>query len=281
MGIHSLVKILLKAGAVDEVDRYQPLIYHAIQKRRFDLVELFVENGFDPATVDMSDVIHSWDTQMMEYFVERGASLEKGQPLAWAFRDRVRTALKLYKAYVDRIPSLHEQANIALRYHCKEGNLKWVSLMLWAGADPYAPGDETPQDEPSTDDDGLSALGYAALYNHFEVFNLKKIKLDPTHPQSIKLIRYLDEGEGIEVLRKLLKLGVNPNDEEGGGCSAIPGLIGHMSWWFSSYWSRHEEKNLDTDRAREAIKAIHILALHGASGFPVMPARSMMPGVRC
>ena len=38
-------------------------------------------------------------------------------------------------------PAVREQANIALRYHCKEGNVKWIALMLWAGADPYAKAD--------------------------------------------------------------------------------------------------------------------------------------------
>jgi hypothetical protein len=268
MGIHSLVKILLESGAVDEADRYRPLIYHAIEKRRLDLIELFAANGFDPAAIDMSDVLHSWDPRIMEYFVERGASLETGQPLAWAFCDRIRTALKLYKSHVDQIPSLREQANIALRHHCKEGNLKWIALLLWAGADPYSPGEDTPQDEPSNEEDGLCALGYAALHNHYEVFKLKNVKLDPTHPQMVKLIRYLHEGEGIEILQKLLKLGLNPNDEENGGCSAISSMIWYMGWWFPSYWGQAEEKNLDRQRDRDALKAVHILALHGAKWIP-------------
>jgi hypothetical protein len=84
----------------------------------------------------------------------------------------------------------------------------------------------------------------------------------------VKLLRYLHEGEGLEVLQKLLKLGLNPNDEESGGCSAISSMIWNMGWWFPSAWGQREEKNLDGQRDRDAIKAIHILALHGAMWIP-------------
>jgi len=87
---------------------------------------------------------------------------------------RIRTALGVYKLHKGHFPSFQEQLNIALRHHSKEGNLKWVSLMLWAGDDPLAKGSATPGDDPDPDED-LCALEYAALYGHFDILKLKQI----------------------------------------------------------------------------------------------------------
>ncbi len=46
-----------------------------------------------------------------------------------------------------------EQADRALRHFCFEGDLKWVSLLMWAGADPRSAG-------PMFDDDEDDPAGY-------------------------------------------------------------------------------------------------------------------------
>jgi hypothetical protein len=35
---------------------------------------------------------------------------------------------------------LQEQADLALRQFCQEGSVKWVSLLMWAGANPRSRG---------------------------------------------------------------------------------------------------------------------------------------------
>jgi hypothetical protein len=270
LGFHSLIQVLLEAGAVQEpVDSWDSPMSRALAMRRFDIVQLFVANGFDPKTVDMRQVFNSWDPQIMEYFIERGAEVEKGSPLACALCSRIRTALRILKQYRDRFPSFPEQANIALRYHCNEGNLKWVSLMLWAGADPHKRGSADCCEEiPADEDNGLSALGYAALYNHFGVFSLKQVKLDPAQPAIREAMRYLCEEGGFEVLVKLFENGLDPNDQPNGGCSAIDSCLQRMGWSFSIYGG-NKKRDLDTSEAREKIKAIHFLAKHGAKWKPV------------
>ena len=102
--------------------------------------------------------------------------------LAYALCNRIRTALGIFKSYRVQFPSFQEQANIALRHHCREGNLKWVSLTLWADADPYCKGPDYWDEDPDPEND-QNALELAAGYEHFEVSNLKKIRLDPTKPE--------------------------------------------------------------------------------------------------
>ncbi len=269
-GFHSLVKELLRAGAVIEPDGWDSPMNKVLQMRRFDLVKLLVEYGYDLKTVDMHRVFDSWDPEIMAYFIEHGADVETGKPVAYAFCNRIRTALRVYKQYVERFPSLREQVNIALRHHCKEGNVKWISLMLWAGADPYKPGADTYEAQRYEDDEGLCALGYAALYDHFEVFEMRQIRMNPAQPDVKSFLRYLCKGRGVDILRRLLEKGFNPNDRENGGSSVIHECLIDMGWTYSfNAWNRERQRrSIDTDESRDKIKAVHLLARHGGRWIP-------------
>ncbi len=277
LGFHSLIEVLLDAGAVTASERFGPPIYQAISMRRLDIIKLLVEHGgVDPSKVSMPAVFDCWDPQIMEYFIERGADVEKGNPLAYAFSERIRTALRIFKQYKDRFPSFQEQANIALRYHCSRGDLKWVSLMLWAGADPYKPGVCSYDDE---DDEPLSALGYAALHEHGAVFKLKGIYVDPSHPVMKEIIRYAGWDETGEVIQSALRSGANINDQENGGSSALQcqlEMMGNRPLF--SWHSPRQKKNIDSDEARERLKQVHLLAQIGAKWIPV--DRGAMTSVR-
>lgn len=165
-----------------------------------------------------------------------------------------------------------------MRHHCKEGNLKWISLLLWAGADPLKPGAEHPGEQLTDDDYGLSALGYAALYDHLEVFDLKPVRAKLKTAARPDCLRYLNKREGVNVLKRLLEHGINPNDyddDNNGGCSLIGSFIQSMSWSFSRYPSWRDnygtpasERKIDTPDARDNLKAIHLLARHGGKWRP-------------
>ena len=269
-GFHSLAEVLLKGGAAIDLDGWNGTMARALRARRFDIIQLLVEHGYDPKQIDMKDVFNTWDPAMMEYFIDKGADVETGNPLAWSFCHRIHTALRVFKRYQERFPSFPEQANIALRYHCKEGNVKWVSLLLWAGADPFAPGLSSPDEVRDSYDEGLSALGFAVLYEHFDIFKLKQVKLDPNHPRIRDVLKYADRGEGIDLIKQLLEKGLNSNDQENGGCSIIQRLLCGLEVDFSSYiWhERNGRDKIDSTTARDKIKAIHLLAKHGARWKP-------------
>ncbi|HYV38769.1 MAG TPA: hypothetical protein VE988_23995 [Gemmataceae bacterium] len=269
-GFHSLVAVLLKCGAEIDLDGWNGTMARVLRARRFDFVQLLVEHGYDPKQIDMKVVFNTWDPAMMEYFIDKGADVETGNPLAWAFCNRIRTALRIFKRYQKRFSTFPEQANIALRYHCKEGNLKWVSLLLWAGADPYAPGPSSHDEMRDSYDEGLSALGFAVLYEHFDILKLKQVKLDPNHPRIRDMLKYADRGEGIDLLKQLLEKGLNPNDQENGGSSIIQRLLCGLEMDFSSYsWhQRNGRDKIDSTKARDKIKAIHLLVKHGARWVP-------------
>ena len=276
LGFHSLVQVLLEGGAAVDEERYSPL-RHALWKRRFDIVQLLVEHGADIHSVGMDEVFGTWNNEIVEYFIDRGADLDTDQPLACALCSRIRTALGIFKKYEKKFPSFREQVNAALRYHCKEGNLKWVSLMLWAGGDPYAVGSDAPWGIPDPEED-WTALELAAFYGHFDIFKLKAIQLDPNKPRSYELLRSACWKGNSALLKMLLDKGYDPKDLEDKGSSLIRSLISSMTWYFDSYLFRRWDKDLDTSESREKIKMIHMLVRRGARWEP--NDRSDISGVR-
>ena len=267
-GFHSLVQVLLEGGASTK-EYYYSALEHALEKRRLDIVKLLVEHGADIHSVNMTWVFDTWDPEIMEYFIGKGADVETDYPLAWAFIGRIRTALGIYKRYKNRFTTFQKQADMALRYHCKDGNLKWVSLMLWAGADPYAKGPEMPDEESDPEGD-LNALEWAALYENFDVFDLKNVRLDPTHPDAHKLMRYACRADEAAFLKKLIKKGFKLNDQDNGGSSLIRILLNGMGWEFSfDPFVERIRKNIDNSRSREKIKMIHMVTERGARWIPM------------
>jgi len=264
-GFHSLVELLLQGGAALEEARYSPLA-HAVEKRRLDLVVLLVTYGADIHAVTMEEVFGTWNNDIVEFFINKGADLETGNPLAEALCSRIRTALAIFKRFQDRFPSFQEQVNIALRHHCKEGNLKWVSLMLWAGGDPHVKGPDSPGD---CDPEGYnSALELAALYGHFDVFKLKAIRLDPNHPSAGGLLLNACYNEKPSLLKMLLEKGFNPRGLEDKGSSLIQCLLSRMSWNFNRWTLSRKENDIDSYDSRDITKMIHMLVRYGARWEP-------------
>ncbi len=264
-GFHSLVQVLIESGASMEEPRYSALL-HALAKRRLDIVQLLVKNGAKIDSVDMTTVCDTWDKEIIHFFIEKGADCQTGHPLASALSNRIRPALAIYKEYKDRFPHFNEQINMALRHHCKERNLKWVSLLLWAGADPYTKGPHSPDDEP---EDHVSALELAALYGHLDVFKLKGIHLDPSMPGSLDLLKNSCFGDKADLLRKLLEKGFSPKDIPDKGTSTIESLLYLMTIErHTSFLSSKTETNLDTFYAKEKMKMLHLLVRHGARWEP-------------
>lgn len=272
LGFHSLVQVLLEGGAAIDEPRYNPL-QHALWNKRLDLIELLVDHGADYHSIDMEDVFDTWQPDIMRWFIENGADAETANPLAQALCNRIRTALGIFRSYKDRFSSFQEQANIALRYHCRKGNLKWVSLMLWAGADPYAKGPDSWHEDPDPECD-QNALELSAGYEHFDVFNLKKIRLDPTNPDLKEILLEACCAKSSSLLEKLLKRGFNPCEYENSGTPLIQALLTRMDWHFGiNHWDiwrtdRIAKRNMDNEVSRERIKMIHILAKHGAKWLP-------------
>ncbi len=173
-GFHSLVEVLLQVHAAT-ADEKNDALYYAVDNRNLDLIELLAKYGADPRKIDSETVFWSRHPAIIRWFIANGMDLESGYPIAKAFANKQREFLGIYMDLRDRIPTACPQATMALRHHVAKGNLKWVSLLLWAGADPRM---RVPQldDQDAAEEDYGAALVDAVRHGHLEI--VKKM-IDP------------------------------------------------------------------------------------------------------
>lgn len=163
---------------------------------------------------------------------------------------------------------------MALRYHVSEGNAKWVSLLLWAGADPWKGGPYDPGDldtDPAEDDDHLSAIDLAVLDGKVDILNLKAISAAIIRDRA-RAARLISGPCHVSALSWLLERGIRPDVLDDKGTAAIGHLLRTMSWRLpSTYdvrWHDERSAGIDTSDARERLKMIHMLVVHGAKWLP-------------
>ena len=204
-GFHSLIEVFLQAGiAQADLDRG---LGEAVSARRLDLIELFAAHGANLRTITIDRLIAAREPTIFRWFLSRDLDLETGYPIARALQDRHREFLGIYMDVRDRILSARAQAAMALRVHAREGNMKWVSLLLWAGADARLPVPDL-RFKHDTEMFG-SAMEDAVIYSRTEV--VRKFGLRPGSGDPTQLLAKCWMCEDLELIRFLLHAGANPN----------------------------------------------------------------------
>lgn len=263
-GFHSLVQVLLDAGAPHKVGPYNAL-EHAVELRRPDLAVLLVQHGARVTDVSMRRVIEEWEGEIVDLFLANGASLHQGKPIAWGLIEKMRPALRLLKQFATDA-DIMTQAAFALRHHANAGNLKWVSLLLWAGADPWVSGSVDPDD----DCDCFNTFEWAAMAGKVEILQLKKL-VAARAARRADAAKMLEHCRNSEVLGLLLAEGIRPDVLHDFGTAAIDRLLRSLTWDFHPTYALSNppsRRNLDSPDARERLKMIHMLAAHGAKWLP-------------
>jgi hypothetical protein len=264
-GFHSLIELLLRHAPSQQAKN--DALHRAVQRRRPDVIELAVTYGAEIASVPFVDVLGTADKRMISMFLDRGADPIIQFPFAHAFHElRAKTTLGTYldckRQHPELADKLQKQADMALREFCRDGNLKWVSLLMWAGADPRSLG---PRLEYADDPEMYTtAFHEACTWGHTEI--LKRLRPDPTRDD---LGRFLEEAAFFarkETMAYLLSLGANPNNKPGGGSNALEACIRHLSWEDSDrilhrYGTNYQTPGYKVSRTREAIR---LLVDHGA-----------------
>jgi ankyrin repeat protein len=229
-GFHSLVELLGRNESRQE--QKDKALAHAVGKRRLDLIQVLVDCGANIRSVPFEDALMTWDREIMQLFLDHGADALTGNPFASAFRGKVQRALRPFadykKAHPETAEALQFQADRALRHFASEGDLKWVCLMLRAGADPRRSGptfDSRDEDDP----DGYStALDEACAKGNLEV--IKKLKPDPERDDLSQLLHSAALSDSVEAVDYLLNLGAQTNDKPNGGSSAVDSCLWSLHW---------------------------------------------------
>lgn len=265
-GFYSLVELIAKHETNQSAK--DAALADAASSRRLDLVELLVANGADIKAVRLADVLLTWEPKLISFFIDHGADPLEGRPFAEAFGAKIRTALGLFldykRAHPELAPQLQEQLDCALRHFCSEGDVKWVSLLMWAGGDPRSKGPCLGKDY--TEDPGCYTSGLEEASRSENLDVLKKLKPDASRDNLSDLLDCAAIWERKETLEYLLQVGANPNDKPNGGSAALDTALRHLSF------ARLDLHNLKLLKSKydiwRGLDCVRELLAHGATWNP-------------
>ena len=270
-GFHSLVEFLLRNEESQQAKN--DALRWAIQWDRPAFVELAVVHGADTNAVPFLDVLMTGDRGLAAFFFERGADPLTDYPFARAFHQlKAKTTLGSYLDCRRNRPEfatqLQEQADMALRQFCQEGNLKWVSLLMWAGANPRSQGPAL-DDAEHVGDPEWHTTGFDEACGFGNVELLKRLR--PTRDDNLSgMLQRAAFSAHRDVLEYLLDLGADPNDKPDGGSSALEACIQHLGWEDFDRIRYHYGSYYQTpaDKVPKGRSAIRLLVERGAKWTP-------------
>jgi len=267
-GFHSLVDLLIRHEPNQEIKNRA--LRQAVVLKRLDFVELLVSNGADISSVPFIEVLDAWNPNIIRYFLGHGADFITGSPFAIAFGEKIRTAIGPWRECMEKYPhlasQLQEQADRALRHFCFSGDLKWVSLLVWAGANPRTTGPTLDDENEGDECEHLTALMAATYPEDLQI--LKRLKPDPKTDDLESLLSESARLGHVDAVRYLLELGAVPNDKRNEGSTALDECLqsfGCRSFrytdYFGGYNSRPKASRCDVSDRRTTVQ---LLLDHGA-----------------
>jgi hypothetical protein len=176
----------------------------------------------------------------------------------------VRTALRPFveckQAHPELAAQLKEQLDCALRHFCGGEDLKWVSLLMWAGGDPRSRGPCL--DKGYTEDAECYTSGLEEACHSESLDVLKKLKPNANRDNLSELLHCAATSGRKTVLEYLLGIGANPNDKPNGGSSALETALWHLSFArFDCYGGQRLKSKYDVCKDLDCIRE---LLSHGA-----------------
>lgn len=251
-GFHSMVEILLQQGVDQDQKNY--MLERAVGDANFELIKLLVEYGANPRCVDFEQVCRTGHPFIVKFFVDHGIDAETGQPFARALCYPKRRYLGVYMRYRNKFPSFKRQLNLALRHLARDGNLKWVSPLMWAGGDSHLHlPDIGEKPFPRTD---TSALEEAVRTNRDEIVD--KIGIDPKRDNVNRMFELACLLGHTKMAEKLLAHGAKAEGKNGSG-KPMEDAMWHLTWEMEDHYGIRSEF-----RAKDALAAvIHLADLGG------------------
>ena len=222
-GFHSMVEVLLKALLPQSIK--DGLLTDALRYQKYYMIDLLVERGADVRSVNFAEACWTNSPEIMRYFLDRGIDAVTNNPFARALTIPTRPQLRVYFEYRERIPHLTHQLNLALRHHVKEGRIKWVYILLWAGADPRAA-------LPDIDDKPNSYLQSSALEEAIKGGHLEmvaKMRIEPKADNLNTLLTWACTAPNWEMIKMILDMGSDPNPTTSDGAAPMNCLISQLA----------------------------------------------------
>lgn len=238
---HSLVRLLLRYDCTDE--QKLEALEEVARAGNMEICELLVEAGAPVRELHYWHLDEVVNRPLIQYLLDHGLDLTKEDGLAHMLIYRpMKPLLGLLMQNRKRFPEWEVQAAKALRYFVEKRNLKWISLMIWAKADPWMKVheiSETP-DEEKDEDDMESAVEHVARRADVEIFRMLKVTPSPEQASLLlNMVWWTSEREFVELM---LEMGADLNafDPERG--SFLHNLLRSFGWSCDSTWSSRDPR---------------------------------------
>ena len=273
---HSLIEFLLQHE--NDQARKDEVLREASWRDAPALMRLALDYGAAVDAIPFQDVIETWNRDIVQLFLDRGADVVTNAPFARAFKRRIKAILGIFldckRARPDLAAALQEQADMALRQACQDEDLKWVSLLMWLGADPRSKGLPTDylEDKDIADDPTAreSALQIACSSRKLAI--LQRLKPDPAVDNLSELMAAAASIMTTpETVAYLVKLGANINDKADGGSTVLNACLRHFGWresvWDAPY-GVYRHRTVPVSRLSQSLGALGFLLKNGARWTP-------------
>jgi ankyrin repeat protein len=268
-GFHSLVELLARNDSGQKAKN--DALIDAVSLRNLEFVELLLNHGAEISCVPFSHVLLNWDPTLIRFFLDRGADFIAGAPFTEAFTAKIRTALRPFleckRNHPEFTRELQQQADSALRYFCDADNEKWVSLMLWVGADPRSSGPSP--GHPDEPDYYTTAFRQAAYQGNVKI--LKLLKPQPDRDNISELVCHSAMFGRTEAVSFFLEFVPNLNDKPNGGSSALDGSLWHLG--FDRIGPFYSNRQRAIYEVRSSLNLVQKLVERGAVWNPMTQVR--------
>jgi hypothetical protein len=234
------VKLLLRYDCNDE--QKLEALGKAADAGDMEICRLLVEVGAPVNRLEYWHLDEIVNRPLIEYLLDHGLDLTREDGLArmLTYR-RIKPLLGLFLQHRQRFPGWEEQAAKALCEFVRKRDLKWVSLMIWAKADPLlnvSPLSEGCHDE--ADSWKKNAVEIALDRGDMEIFSLLKLTLTPDRAsESLRSIWSVNDRV---VLETLLGAGADLNAQDTGEGSLLHRVLTSFGWHCDGRFSRRDPR---------------------------------------
>ncbi len=245
-GFHSMLELVLKSAKWSADDLTQGLD-EALRQRRGDLVEVLLEAGAPIQNVDFEELCRLMHVPLMKKYLLAGGDPGKHNAFTYALsHTKAKPLLGFYKQMRGEYPSLDDQAALALYQAVSDKSVRWICLLIWAGADPFR---KVPSglDEDWDDEINMTTAASHACWSDNEAL-LPAMKLKPTKEQALELCRKAAFKPFVAKFEMLLRGFTSDelNTGERKSCKILEELVSHHLLEFKSpfYYSNKDPQRL-------------------------------------
>lgn len=222
-GFYALAELLLEGGSDPAANG--DILAFAVQHREVEIAKLLLDRGASACSVGADDVFDG-GAEMLKFFIEHGFDPTADLAYCNALRSHVHPLLFVLKEYKETFPDLQRQAEMALCHYCQKGNLRAVSLLLWAGARADA---GVPNPAYDNDPEMLTTpLEEAACAGDLDVLKRLKPQDFPDVLKRLAEAAWLNPSQ--RLIDYLIDLGAPLNTKASGGSKLLDHLICRLGW---------------------------------------------------